>query len=88
MDIPDEKDYIPDEKDYEFINQRLSNIEQQINQSNKLKESILSALSDQNSNLNPQQIDGVITEVQNQSDNVKQMIEYASKFHYLINNSI
>ena len=88
MDIPDEKDYIPDEKDYEFINQKLSNIEQQINQSNKLKESILSALSDQNSNLNPQQIGGVITEVQNQSDNVKQMIEYASKFHYLVNNSI
>ena len=79
---------IPDEKDYEFIHQKLSNIEQQINQSNKLKESILSALSDQNCNLNPQQIDGVITEVQHQSDNVKKMIEYASKFHYLINNSI
>ena len=79
---------IPDEKEYEFINQKLSSIEQKLNQSNKLRESILSALSEKNSNLNPQQIGGVLTEVQHQSDNVKQMIEYASKFHYLINNSI
>ena len=70
---------IPDEKDYQaintVINQRLSNIEQKLNLSNKLKESILSALSEKQVKLDPKQIGGVLTEVQHQSDSVRQMIE-------------